>query len=157
MEKFFESLERAERSLRIADHMTYVTLPLVKEQRLLLKILEEVFNSVLNTVNSILQYEYFSKRINLYSNAKDNFEVFRVKLAGKYGISEQQVAKILELFLLAEKHRASPFEFVKHDKIVIMSGSMQIASFDIVKIKEYLLVAKDILSKTRDSLSRGKI
>ena len=45
MEKYKENLIEASKRLRIADHMTYVTFPLVNEHRLLLKIFDEIYLS----------------------------------------------------------------------------------------------------------------
>ena len=68
MEKYKNDLMEASRHLRIADHMTYVTFPLVNEHRLLLKIFDEVYLSIINCVNCILNYESLYKRIRLYSS-----------------------------------------------------------------------------------------
>jgi len=104
-EKFIENLDKAASLLQTADHMLYMTYPLVKEKRLLLKILNETYTVVLSTVNAILQYEYFYKRINLYKDAKANFQVFQNKCAPRYGITTEQTEKIIEIFNLAEKHK----------------------------------------------------
>ena len=58
MEKFLEYLEESGKRIATADHLLYVTFPLVKEKKLLLKILEEINSGLLNCLNSILQYEY---------------------------------------------------------------------------------------------------
>ena len=65
MEKFIENLDKSASLLQTADHMLYMTYPLIREKRLLLKILNETYLVVLGIVNAILQYEYFYKRINL--------------------------------------------------------------------------------------------
>ena len=146
-EKFIQSLEYATKSLQTADHMAYITFPLVKEKRLLLKILSEIHSSILNTINAILQYEFYWKRINLYSDAKSNFDIFRHKCAPRYKISPEQINKVIEIFSLIERHKKSPFEFVKDDKIVIMSEGMRTDTITLEKIKSYLLETKDILKK----------
>jgi len=63
MERFLESLDKAKRLIQTADHLSYVTFPLIKEKRLLLKILEDISDSVVYTINAILQYEYIHKRV----------------------------------------------------------------------------------------------
>lgn len=146
-EKFIQSLQSATKTLQTADHMAYITFPLIKEKRLLLKILTEIHSSLLNTINAILQYEYYWKRIQLYSDAKTNFDIFRHKCAPRYSISPEQVNKILEIFSLIERHKKSPFEFVKDDRIVIMSEGMRTDTITLEKIKSYLIEAKDILRK----------
>jgi len=145
-ERYYQSLEQAQKAFQIADHMTYITFPLVKEKRLLLKVLSELSSSILNTINAVLQYEYAWKRIQLYSDARANFETFRKVILG-YNISPEQLAKLTEILNLAEKHKKSPFEFVKNDKIVIMSDSMQTETLSLEKIKEFILVTKDFLKK----------
>ena len=42
MEKFLEALVTAEKDLRTIDHMVYVTFPLIKDKRLLLKVILDI-------------------------------------------------------------------------------------------------------------------
>ena len=76
MEKFLEHLQEAEKRIQIIDHLVYVTFPVIKDKRLFIKILSEIKNALSNCINSVLQYEYIYKRINLYNNAKENFKTF---------------------------------------------------------------------------------
>ncbi len=145
-EKFIISLERAKKSLQIADHLTYMTFPLVRENRLLLKILDEIYLASVNTINAILQYEYIYKRIHLYKDAKDNFRTFHA-VAKRYSISQEELNKITELLALAESHKKSPLEFVKNNKIVIMSDNLRTDTLTLEKIKEFLTETKDFIRK----------
>ena len=147
MEKFIENLSKASALLKTADHMLYMTYPLVREKRILLKILTEIYTAILCTINSILQYEYLYKRINLYKDAKENLSVFKNKCAPRYAISSEQISKILEILELAEKHKNSPFEFVRNDKIVIMTNALKTDTITLEQMKHYLLTAKDTLRK----------
>jgi len=156
MEKFLEYLAEAQKKLELASHMTYVTYPLIKEKRLLLKILTELNLSILNNINSILQYEYLYKEIELTNNAKTNFNIFIRKCAPKYKITEHDVKKIIELFNLVEKHKNSPFEFVKNDKVVIMSDNLKTDTISLEKIKEFLYIAENILKKTQEMIKKPK-
>ncbi len=42
MEKFQEHLSKADSLIKTADHLVYITFPLIKENRLLKKILEDI-------------------------------------------------------------------------------------------------------------------
>ena len=150
-ERFMQSLDEALKALQIADHMTYITFPLVKEKRLMLKILSELSLAILSTINAILQYEHYYKRIQIYSDSRENFNTFR-KIAGRYEITPEQLKKIIEIISLAEKHKRSPFEFVKNDKIVILSDRMQTDTISIDKIKSFLIEVKDILKKANSRI-----
>ena len=111
-EKYFQSLEQATKSLQIADHMTYITFPLIKEKRLLLRVLSELNLAVISIINAVLQYEYSRKKINIYPSARENFRTFK-ELASGYGIGPEQLNRLVELVGLNESHKKSPFEFVK--------------------------------------------
>lgn len=154
MEKFKENLNIAIRSLQIADHMTYVTFPLVNEKRLLLKIFDEIYKSIISCINTILNYEYLYKRINLYQNNDDNLNTFINKCSKNYNLTNEQLKKIKEIIELNKKHKQSAMEFVKKDKIVILSDSLKTKTLDIFLIKEYLLIAKELLMKINLKINR---
>ncbi len=155
MEKFLENLVKAEKTLKTADHMMHVTFPLIKDKRLLLKILQETKNAVTNCISSILQYEYMFKRINLYRDPKENFKTFVQKCAPRYNIQENELMMIFELFDFVKKHQESPFEFIKDEKLVILSNGMRPKTLTIDKTKEFLIVAKDILRKVQQGLNHN--
>lgn len=140
-EKFAESLEIATRAVQTADHLTYITFPLIKEKRLLLKILSELSVAILSIISAILQYEYYYKRIEIYKDARENFNTFK-GIAIRYNITQEQINKMIEIINLAEKHKKSPFEFVKNDKIVIMSNGMRTDTINLEKIKLFLWKAR---------------
>lgn len=150
MEEYDKLLKEAIRHLQIADHMAYVTLPLVNENRLLLKIFDEIYLSIIKSINSILSYEHFCKRINLYTNYSNNLETF-VRIAKNYDISNEQLRKIKEIININNQHKQSAVEFVKRDRVVIMSDNLGTQILDIRIIKQYLLFVKELIVKT----SRG--
>lgn len=154
MEKFLENLQEADRLIQKVDHMIYVTFPLIKDKNLLLKTMLEIKTAVAGIINSILQYEYLYKRISLYKSSKENLKTFQNLCAPKYGITEQELTLILELFDLAEKHKQSPFEFVKDDKVVILSNNLKSQTVTLEDIKKYLFLAKSIFRKARMTIIR---
>ena len=150
MEKFLENIIAAEKKIQTADHLIYITFPLIKDKRLLLKILQEIKNAAVNCISSILQYEYLYKRISLYKDSKSNFRTFIEKCTPRYQITKEEINLILELFDFIEKHKESPFEFIKDDKVVILSNGLKPKTLTVEKIKEFLILIKNILRKTRE-------
>ena len=109
MEKFIEYLKTAEQKIQNVDHMIYITFPLIKDKRLLLKILSELNIILLNILNAILQYEYVLKRIKLSKDARINLKIFNEQCAPHYKINDAEKKLILEILELGEKHKKSPF------------------------------------------------
>jgi len=154
MEKFFENLEKSEKIIQTADHLLYVTYPLVKDKRLLLKILTEIKKGIASCMNAVLQYEYLHGRVRLSSDPKLNFKKFLEKCCPRYNISETNVKKIIKLFDIIKKHKASPFEFVKEDKVIILSENLNSEIITLEKVKEFLDSSKIVLQKAKDIILR---
>lgn len=152
VENFRLSLEKAKKTLDEADRMVYTIYPVIKENRLFIKILEELHSSLINLIKAILQYEYAYKRIKLYVDAEENFETF-VECADHYNIPNEEISDIKKVFFLLKKHKSSPMEFVRKDKFVIMSDSLKIESISLDILKHYLNTTKDILHKVEAILS----
>ena len=157
MEKYSENLKEAIKHLQIADHMAYVTFPLVSEQRLLLKIFDEIYKSIINCINAILNYEYLYKRIKLYGDNGDNFKTFSQKCAKNYNLSHQQIKIINEIIEINKRHHQSAMEFVKRDRVVIMSDSLSIQTLDIFRLKQYLLLTKELVMKVNQKINSWEI
>ncbi|MBI2629962.1 hypothetical protein HYW76_02580 [Candidatus Pacearchaeota archaeon] len=150
-EKHIQSFNLARRELQIAEHLAHITYSIVKEDRLIPRILDKICLSLLYTINGILQYEYANKRIIMYKNSKDNLETFK-KIAPKYNITSEKIRVIEEIIRTAEKHKNSPFEFSKNSKIVIMSEEGIILTLTIEKIKEYLDISKEALNQAESQI-----
>jgi len=144
MEKHLELLERAKQQIALADHLIYTTYPIVNEQKLLIKILIEIHNSLENMINSIIQYNYLYKQI---TNNLFNLETFS-KLSRKI-TNQEEINTIKEIFSLIEKHKQSKMEFVRKEKFVIMTNHLKIDTINIEKIKYYNQITKNIINKIK--------
>ena len=151
MFKFLESLQEAEKNVRTIDHMLYVTYPLIKDKRILIKVLKESKNSIFLCISAILQYEYINKRITLYEDSKSNFNTF-IECSKRYGITRDEIKKIFELHDIIERHKESAIEFYKNGKLVILSENMTQRLISLEKTKEFLELSKEILKKSKDSI-----
>jgi len=152
MQKFLENLEEAETIIKTADHLTYVTFPVVRDQKLLLKIILELKKGIANCINSILQYEYICKKISLSKNPETNFKTFVEKSSKHYKITGDEIKKILELFDIVKKHQTSSMEVAKESKFIMLSENMQPTEINLEKTKEFTALAKSILKKTEDAI-----
>ena len=150
---FVRDLEESDRMIKAIDHLLYVTYPLVRDKRMLLKIMIETKKTIVSCINTILKYEYVNKSIELSRDSKSNLKLFFEKCAPKYEISKIEMKLALDLFELAEMHRQSQMEFLKDNKVVILSQNMSEKYLTIDKSKEFLNLAKNILQKTKDHLS----
>jgi hypothetical protein len=149
-------LEEAKRTLRIADHMIYITYPVLKENRLLVKVLEEVYKAVRKTVDTIMGYEYEHKRIKVYSDPKLNMDIFEQKCAVKYNLTPEEIIGIKQIIDLFESHKSSTMEFSRQNKFVIMAEDLRTDSITMLKLKAMLSIAKVIVRKAETAFGSEK-
>ena len=89
----------------------------------------------------------------LYQHHNDNMQTFIEKCAKNYALNNEQIKKIKEILEINKRHKQSSMEFVKKDKIVILSDSLKTEILNIQIIKQYLLLAKELLMKTKERIN----
>ena len=59
-------INKANQSFKVADHIAYVTYPLVKDNKLIITVTENLAESLTKAIESLLFYERMYKRISIY-------------------------------------------------------------------------------------------
>ena len=136
--KYLTELKEAIRHLKIADRMTFVTYPLVNEKKLLIKIFEEIYISVIKTINAILFYEEYYKKINTPNEPEMQINFFIENFGKTYNLSEEQINRLNSLIKLEKKHKKSAVEFVRKENVVFLSDNLETKILNLNDIKNYL-------------------
>lgn len=152
MQKITENLETAANLIKTSDHLIYLTFPLLQDKRILLKATSRIKESINICINSILKYEYLKKNIRLYKDPKKNFKIFKDSCSKKYQIIDQEIKEIIELFEITSHQEKSVVEFMKNEKVIILSEHMEKKEISLEKAKSFLHLAKSFLKKTQENL-----
>lgn len=132
--------------------MAYVSFPLIKDKKILLKIIIELKKAIAYEINAILQYEYLFKHIKLYKDPRDNFNTFLNHSAKRFAITPQEIKLIQELIDINEIYKQSTMEFTKDEKLIILTGDLTKKVISVQKIKEFILLSKTILKKAQERI-----
>ena len=139
MEEFQILRDKATQKIRVADHMLFMTYPLVKDPKLLLSIIENIFASLDFGMSALLQHERLFKRIPPYHDTfPTRFEIFKDKMIPRYKISPNHAKLIIDVRSIISQHKKSPVEFARKDKFVICSPSYSLKTIDINLVKKYI-------------------
>ncbi|MBU2639964.1 MAG: hypothetical protein KKG75_04650 [Nanoarchaeota archaeon] len=135
-------------ALKRADHLTYMTLPLVKDNKLILTVLDNISLAMIHGMNAALEYERMYKRIMpLPENFNSRYHIFRDKLINKYNITIEEVELIRKLRDMIEAHKSSPVEFSRPDKFVICNENFRMKTVTVQDIKQYIVTTRNFLRK----------
>lgn len=149
METFKVFIDEMNRNLKTADHLIYVTYPLVKDDKLIITALENLYNSLKNAIEAILFYDKLYKRISPYpENFSFKLEIFRMKCAPRYNFDREAVVLIQDIDELIEDYKESPMSFMRKDKYYIFNRDYKrMKHVDLPKIKYYISTAKSFIEK----------
>jgi len=150
-EGYKKIISEANGSLKTADHLAYITYPVVKDNRLLIKIIENLYVSLVMVMEGLLYYDRYYKRIGPFAeNFDSRLEVFKNKVSRRYNFDREFVVLLLDLKKIIEDHKKSSMVFQRSDKVVICSDRYRMKTLDIRDVKHYLGKAKPFILKARN-------
>lgn len=154
MEKFKELIQTANRAIKTADHLTYMTFPLVNDTKLLITIVENIHSAVINSMDALLYYDWLFKRIsNLPLDFRSRLEIFKSYSIMRYNIPRDSVMLIQDIDSIVSHRRKSPMEFVRKGELVLCTNDYNMKTINFIKVKEYTNQAKDFVRKVNSILS----
>lgn len=140
--------------IKRADHMFYVTYPLIKDNKLIITMAENINNGMICAMDAILMYEKLYKRISIYpEDFRVKMDIFKDSVARRYNIDREQIVLIQDLKKFLEEKKSSGTEFVKNDKYVFFNQKQGLKSLGLDKIKQNLNISKEFLRKVNGILT----
>ncbi len=126
--------------INVAERLTSAY-KLVEDKKLLLKVLEEIQKSIINSLNILNKNILFNKTIIPKKRKKI------IKILKKSNFQTEDIKKVMKILLINDQHKKSALEFRKKEKIVIMMDNLNILTLDINEIKDYIKLAKKLYIK----------
>ena len=147
MEIFLEQIAEAKKALKVADHLTYVTFPLIGDDKIMNMILDNLQISLLKSVDALLNYEKYYKRIvTVPENFEDKFGVLKTEVSKRYNINNETILTIKKLNDVVNNRKKSGSEFLKKDNILLFN-EYKTNTLNLKKIKDYINIAKLLINK----------
>lgn len=156
MEKFQELRDTAKKKLQLADHILTMTYPVVRDSKLLLAVIENLFLSLTNAMGSVLYYERTFKRVPPFQdNFSSKFNLFK-EYANKKEINQDYIHMIQNIKNIIIQHKKSPVEFARKDQFVICNGNYKMQTLSVNELKTYIEKAKTFLTHTSSIISKDE-
>jgi len=147
-------MERAQKELRLADHMLHVTYKVVNDPKLLLSVIERINTALQSTVESIVTYERMYKRIPPFQDSFDSmFTTFKTRITRRYNVNIEYITLIQEIKDILMQHKKSPVEFRRKDKFVICSENYRMRVISTDNIKGYIEKAKVFIKEAQNMVN----
>ncbi|MBT7903353.1 hypothetical protein HN587_05810 [Candidatus Woesearchaeota archaeon] len=148
MKSYSQSLSAAQKKIQVADHMLTQTYPMVKDPKLLLAVLENIFVSTSYSLDALLFFMRDQKEIPQFQESFDSkYNSFKLHLAKKHNFSTEEINLILDLKKFVKFHKDSPVEFSRNNKFVICSDKYEMKEISLSEMKQYIKKANAFLKK----------
>lgn len=143
---------QAENKLKIADHLLSTTFAIVKDPKLLVSVIDALYQAMDISINAILEFEKSFKKLDYSENGK--LELFRRKIITKYGLDPKMVDFYLELKVTLESHRKSGVEFIKKEKFVISDNDYNLKTLTYEDVKKKHTMARSYVDHIFNIMKR---
>lgn len=142
-----KQLGAALEKISFADHMLTITYPMVKEPKLLLNILKNIFESGILLMSTLSEYKFF------VVNKKDPVSVmnnFKINFSRTYKIPSKFITSMDEIKVILKEHEKSAVEFTKKDNFIICDDEYAFRKLNAAEVKKYVDMIKEFynFSKT---------
>lgn len=155
MEKYEELRDIARKKIQIADHMLTMTYPMVKDPKLLLAVMENIFLALTNSIGSLLYYERIYKRVPPFQDTfVSKFNVFREKCARRLNIDQELILMVQEIKEIILQHKKSPVEFTRNDSFVICSEDYRMKTISLEKMRGYISKSKLFIQNINNIINK---
>lgn len=153
MEKIKALLQESNKAFNVADHLTYVTYPLIKDTKLLTTIAENLYVSLIKSMEAVLYYDRLYKRIPEYPPSFiEMFQIFKVKCVPRYHIPREGLVIIQDIHQFLENRKKSALEFSRKDKFIIATREYRLSALTLDKLKNYLYQSRTFLNQINNVL-----
>lgn len=157
MEKYQAHREQAKKRLHTADHILTQTYPLVKDPKLLLAVLQNLYTSLDEALSCILEHEKYYKRLPAYhSSFPQKLQVFKTRLAERLGIKNDAIQVIERVYAKISQHKDSPVEFSRKDMFVICDKKYNMETLSVSDLKSSIQTSKSFMKKIDELTSKNE-
>lgn len=136
---------QAENKIKIADHLLSTTFAIVKDPKLLVSVIDALYQAMDLSINAILEFEKNFKKLEYVENEK--LEIFRRKIITKYALDPKIVDFYVDLKATLESHRKSGVEFTKKEKFVISDNDYNLKTLTYEDVKKKYAAAKSYVEQ----------
>ena len=151
MEKSMHLAREATKAFKIADHLIYVTFPLLNDQKLFATVAEKLKEALDKGMRAVLEYDYLYKRIQFVpTDFQACLSLFQQYAPKKYGFDSKHFTTMQEVEEIVTRRRESPIEFIRRDRLVIASSDYRLKTVNLEKIKNMAQNTKTFISKVNE-------
>ena len=156
--EYLVKLHDANHKIKNADYLLTTTFKAFKEPKILINVLKNIDESFDMAISTICYRDRDLKLVSKFHDSSiSRLNLFKQKLAPKYGFDEKLIKIISEIRELLEQHKTSPVEFTRRTEFIICNNSFGIKKINYENTKQYLEIAKKFIFDIEKIIQTNKV
>jgi len=156
--EYLTKLKTANNKIKNADYLLTTTFKAFKEPKILINVLKNIDESFDMIISALCYRDRDLKLIpKFHDSSSSRLDVFKQRLALKYGFDKNLIKLITEVRELIEQHKTSSVEFTRKTEFIICNNAFGIKKINYENTKQYLEVAKKFVFEIEKIIQTDKI
>ncbi len=149
-------LQQARKEIELADHLLYVTYPIIKEMKFLISISEHISKAAFAAMEGLLEFERHYKRLEPFSrNFGMMLSTYRQKVEPFYGFDPKFYSLLKKLNEIRKLGANANVAFRRGERYVLANTDFKLTTIDVESIKRYNNIAKRFVEKAERIVSKA--
>lgn len=154
MEDYAAAAKHAERRINIADHMLSVTYPLIRDPKLLLAILKNIFSAYKAGITAIVFKDRALKKIPPIGNCFESvYNIFKQYSILRHKLKKNILLEFEKIREILDEQEKSTVQFSREDRLVFCSDTYRLKTLAVAELKKMLSKAKLFIGEMSSILS----
>ena len=150
MEDHLNLIQQAEKAFTTADHLCYVTLPLLKEPKLMITITQNLDSALTNAIQALLNHDHLHKQLQeIPKDFEKQLILFENKIMPKYKISKDVLKTIKDVKNIMKQHKSSAVEFTRKEKYFVCDDKYKMKTLDAEQLKVFVFNTRPLIQLLR--------
>jgi hypothetical protein len=150
----FVAAKLARRKVTVADHILTQTYPLVKDPKLLLAVLQNLFEANDAGIQAMLLHEELQRKM---APVADDFEsrliAFQQQITKQHRVPKEFLRFVGELRETMHEHQMSPIEFARKGNFVICDEGYKIRTLTATQLQKYVQKTKAFVAFVEEKVN----
>lgn len=141
-------IDEAKDVFKSADHLAYMTYPMIREPKLIYSIAEKLYIVNSRIMDALLYHELSQKAIPVVPiEFETRLNLFRDHLAKKHRISNEIIEMIINLYELVQASRTCPIAFPKNESYNFYCNNTRTKTISIETAKKYINLTRQFIKQ----------
>ncbi len=147
-------ISAARGELKLADHMIYVTLPLLGDRRIFLNAVNHLGKAINGVIMAYLEKEKKYKRLEFVPPLEMAVNLFVSKYAKKLGL-EQYVSMIKAINSFNNVREKSSIKLKRDNKFIVISPEYTMVTLTEEEVKNYIRLTSEFIDVMEEKLNES--